>query len=95
MPRMLVVLVAVVLLLSAPVDARKTQPRKPTRVAAETLEPATPFDCDTPRASAWYGSTTRCLAELCRGGNLTNAAVIGGDGRLRPNPCARGRDDRR
>jgi hypothetical protein len=63
--------------------------------AASTIQPGEPFDCDTPRASAWFGSTARCLAELCRGRNVTNAAVLGGDGRLRPNPCAGGSDDRR
>jgi hypothetical protein len=89
-------LVSVVLLLvSAPVDAKRTQPRRASRAAAETLQPSTPFDCETPRASAWFGSTARCLDELCRGGNVTNAAVIGGDGRMRANPCARDRDDRR
>lgn len=89
-------LVSVLLVLvSGPVDAAKRQPRRAARAATEALQPVTPFDCDTPRASAWFGSATRCLDELCRGGNVTNASVIGGDGRLRANPCARGRDDRR
>lgn len=80
----------VLLVLSAPVDAKKTEPRRrSTRMAMETLQPGTPFDCDTPRGSAWFGSTARCLAELCRGRNVTNAAVVGGDGRLRANPCVR------
>jgi hypothetical protein len=88
-------LFAVLLLMSPPADARKTEPRRQTRIAAEASGPASPFDCDTARASAWFGSAARCLAELCRGRNVTNAAVLGGDGRLRANPCARGFDDRR
>lgn len=96
MIRTIVASLAVLLLVSGPVDAKKTEPRRrPTRIAAETLQPGSPFDCDTPRGSAWFGSTARCLAELCRGRNVTNAAVVGGDGRLRMNPCARGVDDRR
>lgn len=96
MTRTVVALLAVLLLVSGPVDAKKTEPRRrPTRIAAETLQPGSPFDCDTPRGSAWFGSTARCLAELCRGRNAINAAVIGGDGRLRANPCVRRIDDRR
>jgi hypothetical protein len=93
--RTFVLVSALLVLVSAPVDAKKTQPRRARSGVAETLQPATPFDCDTPRASAWFGSASRCLDELCRGGNVTNASVIGGDGRMRANPCARGRDDRR
>lgn len=96
MSKLCVALLAVLVLLSAPADAKKTAPRRATRMAAETQQqPGSPFDCDTARASAWFGSTERCLAELCRGRNVTNASVVGGDGRLRANPCARGFDDRR
>jgi hypothetical protein len=95
MTKLCAALAAVLLLLSAPADAKKTQPRRANRAAADTLRPASPFDCDTARGGEWFGSTTRCLEELCRGGNVTNASVIGGDGRLRRNPCARGSDDRR
>ncbi len=95
MLKLVVALVAVLSLLSAPADAKKTGARRVSRIAAETLQPGSPFDCDTAHAAAWFGSTARCLAELCRGRNVTNAAVVGGDGRLRTNPCARGRDDRR
>ncbi len=96
MARIVVASFVVLLLLSAPsVDAKKTEPRRrPSRIAAETLQPGSPFDCDTPRGSAWFGSTARCLAELCRGSNVTNGAVVGGDGRLRANPCVRRIDDR-
>ena len=90
-----VVVAAVLVFLSAPADAKKTAPRKATRIALDGVQPGSPFDCDTAHASQWFGSTARCLAELCRGRNVTNASVIGGDGRLRANPCARGGDDRR
>lgn len=98
MARSLVASIVVLLLLSSPsVEARKSEPRRrpSSRIAAETLQPGSPFDCDTPRGSAWFGSTTRCLAELCRGRNVTNGAVVGGDGRLRANPCVRRIDERR
>ena len=94
MPMVLSALVALLLLVSVPADAKKTGARRVSRMAAEALQPGSPFDCDTAHAAAWFGSTARCLAELCRGRNVTNAAVVGGDGRLRVNPCARG-DDRR
>ena len=89
MQKVLVPLIIVLALVSVPANAKKTSPRRSTRMAAETLQPATPFDCDTPRGSAWFGSASRCLAELCRDRNVTNASVVGGDGRLRVNPCAR------
>lgn len=95
MTKLFAALIALILLISAPADAKKTQPRRASRIALDGVQPGSPFDCDTAQASAWFGSTTRCLAELCRGRNVTNAAVVGGDGRLRVNPCARGSDDRR
>jgi hypothetical protein len=95
MVKLLSALVAVLVLVSAPADAKKTSPRKAARIALDGIQPGSPFDCDTQQASQWFGSTSRCLAELCRGRNVTNAAVIGGDGRLRANPCAAGGDDRR
>ena len=95
MSKLFAVLAALLLLISAPADAKKTQPRRITRIAAEAIQPGSPFECDTARARTWFGSTARCLEELCHGQNVTNAAVIGGDGRLRTNPCARGFDDRR
>jgi len=94
MTKLFAVLSVLLLLISAPADARKTQPRRVARIDAEAIQPGSPFDCDTARASAWFGSTARCLAELCRGGNVTNAAVVGSDGRLRDNPCARRFDQR-
>ncbi len=90
MPRFLSVLVLLLALLSTPAVASKTRPQRAAKLDGNALAaPVSPFDCDTARASAWFGSARRCLAELCRGQNVTNAAVIGGDGRLRTNPCAR------
>jgi hypothetical protein len=57
----------------------------------EVNRPRSVFECDTPVGASWYGSAERCLAELCAGGNVTNAHVIDGRGRLRRNPCY-GRD---
>jgi hypothetical protein len=94
MLKLFAALAVLMTLMSAPVDAKKTQPRRVARIEAEAAQPGSPFDCDTARASAWFGSTARCLAELCRGGNVTNAAVVGADGRLRENPCARRLDQR-
>jgi hypothetical protein len=95
MLKLFALLSVLVLLLSTPADAKKTAPRRVARIDAEAIQPGSPFDCDTARASAWFGSTARCLAELCRGGNVTNTAVVGRDGRLRDNPCARRLDERR
>lgn len=95
MLKLLTALIALLVLVSGPADAKKTQPRRTSRMAAESIQPGSPFDCDTAYAASWFGSTARCLAELCRGRNVTNAAVVGGDGRLRVNPCARGFGDRR
>lgn len=96
MAKFWIALTIMLALLSTPASATKTRPRRAAKFDTGTIAaPVTPFDCDTTRASVWFGSTRRCLDELCRGHNVTNAAVIGGDGRLRPNPCARGFDDRR
>jgi len=95
MLKIFAVLLVPLLLISAPADAKKTQPRRVARIDAEAVQPGSPFDCDTARASAWFGSTARCLAELCRGRNVTNTAVVGADGRLRDNPCAWRLDERR
>ena len=89
------VLVLLLAVLSTPAVATKTRPRRTAKLDTGTAAaPVSPFDCDTARAATWFGSTRRCLDELCRGQNVTNAAVVGGDGRLRTNPCAQ-RDDRR
>lgn len=95
MTKTLTTMLALLALMSAPALAKKTETRRPARIALDTLAPGSPFDCDTARASTYFGSTARCLAELCRGRNVTNAAIVGGDGRLRENPCARRFDERR
>ena len=95
MVRTLLAALAVLSLLSAPAQAAKREPHHVTRLALDTMRPGSAFDCDTERGTSWYGSTARCLAELCRGQNVVNASIVGGDGRLRPNPCAHTRDDRR
>jgi hypothetical protein len=95
MTKTLTTVLALVAFMSPPALARKTDTRRPARIALDTLAPGSPFDCDTTRASTYFGSTARCLAELCRGWNVTNATIIGGDGHLRQNPCARRVDDRR
>jgi len=95
MPKLFAALCALFLLMSAPADAKKTHPARASRIALDALAPGSPFDCDTARASTYFGSTARCLAELCRGRNATNATIVGGDGRLRENPCARRLDERR
>jgi hypothetical protein len=95
MTKTLTTVLALLALMSAPALAKKTEARRPARIALDALAPGSPFDCDTTRASTYFGSTARCLAELCRGRNVTNTAIVGGDGRLRENPCARGLDERR
>ena len=48
--------------------------------------PRSLFECDTPVAVGWYGSTDRCLRELCAGENVIGTHVIDPVGRLRRNP---------
>jgi hypothetical protein len=62
-----------------------------SQVQIEVNRPRTIFDCDTPRGEQWYGSTDRCLRELCVGQNVTNAQLVDESGHLRRNPCY-GRD---
>jgi hypothetical protein len=57
----------------------------------EVNRPRSIFQCDTPLGKDWYGSTERCLAELCVGGNYTNRYISDDSERLRRNPCY-GRD---
>ncbi len=96
MKNFLAALIAVLALVSTPAAATKTHARRTARLDVGTMTaPGSPFDCDTARGSTWFGSARRCLDELCRGQNATNATVVGGDGRLRANPCARDFDDRR
>ncbi len=53
--------------------------------------PRSPFECDTPVGESWYGSTQRCLDELCGGRNVTNEWLFDEHKRRRRNPCY-GRD---
>ncbi len=71
----------------APADEAAAQPG----VRVEVNRPRSIFECDTPIGVDWYGSTDRCLMELCAGQNVTNAHIIDERGRLRRNPC-HGRD---
>lgn len=57
----------------------------------EVNRPRSIFECDTPVGEQWFGSTDRCLRELCQGQNVTNAQIVDVGGRLRRNPC-HGRD---
>jgi hypothetical protein len=56
-------------------------------VEIEVNRPRSIFECDTPVAEKWYGSTNRCLKELCAGENVISTHIIDGAGRLRRNPC--------
>ena len=62
-----------------------------SQVQIEVNRPRSIFECDTPIGERWYGSTDRCLRELCAGRNVTNAQLVDDDGHLRRNPCY-GRD---
>ena len=55
-------------------------------VQVEVNRPRTAFECDTPRGESWYGSTDRCLEELCAGQNVYNEYIFEGS-RRRENPC--------
>jgi hypothetical protein len=66
------------------VHAADGQVRAPVQV--EINRPKTAFDCDTPRGESWYGSTERCLDELCAGQNVYNEYIFEGP-RRRKNPC--------
>ena len=50
--------------------------------------PRSPFECDTPVGIDWYGSTDRCLDELCGNFNVVNEWLFVDDHkRRRRNPC--------
>ena len=56
-------------------------------VQVEINRPRSIFECDLPVGEQWYGSTNRCLKELCAGQNVISTHVFDGEGRLRRNPC--------
>ena len=57
MTKLSAALIILILLISAPADAKRTQPRRASRIALDGVQPGSPFDCDTAQASAWFGST--------------------------------------
>ncbi len=73
-------------LLAVAVPARAEEDRGGQ--AVDVNRPHSPFQCDTPIGESWYGSTARCLDELCAGFNVTNEWLfVGDDKRRRRNPC--------
>jgi hypothetical protein len=83
-----VALAAFVLVVLEPTLARSQDVERPAGapLQLEINRPQTPFDCDTPRGESWYGSTDRCLEELCAGENVYNEYIFQGS-RARKNPC--------
>lgn len=73
------------------IAAMATERDAGSQVQVDVNRPRTIFDCDTPLGERWYGSTDRCLRELCAGQNVTNAQLVDDSGHLRRNPCY-GRD---
>jgi hypothetical protein len=71
-----------------PTSARSQDVERPVGapLQLEINRPQSPFDCDTPRGESWYGSTDRCLEELCAGENVYNEYIFQGS-RARKNPC--------
>ena len=64
----------------------------PAAVALAQLQidvnrPRTAFDCNTPPGENFYGSSERCLQELCAGQNVYNEYIFDKNSRRRSNPC--------
>ncbi len=57
------------------------------QLQVDVNRPHSQFDCDTPVGEKWYGSTERCLEELCGGKNVYNEWIFDSDKRRRRNPC--------
>lgn len=57
------------------------------QLQVDVNRPRSEFECDTPVGEKWYGSTERCLAELCGGKNVTNEWIFDRQNRRRRNPC--------
>ena len=83
-PRVAIAVAAVAIVVAIARDAG-------SQAQVDVNRPRTIFDCDTPLGERWYGSTDRCLRELCVGQNVTNAQLVDDSGHLRRNPCY-GRD---
>jgi hypothetical protein len=79
---------ALALLVLNPAPARSQETERPMSapLQLELNRPQTAFDCDTPRGKSWYGSTDRCLEEMCAGENVYNEYIFQGS-RARKNPC--------
>jgi hypothetical protein len=59
----------------------------PAQLQVDVNRPRSEFECDTPVGEKWYGSTERCLEELCGGKNVYNEWIFDSDKRRRRNPC--------
>ena len=59
----------------------------PAQLVVDVNRPRSEFECDTPVGEKWYGSTERCLEELCGGKNVYNEWIFDSDKRRRRNPC--------
>lgn len=57
------------------------------QLQVDVNRPRSQFECDTPVGEKWYGSTERCLDELCGGKNVYNEWIFDSDKRRRRNPC--------
>jgi hypothetical protein len=62
-------------------------PTGAAQIRIDVNRPQSAFDCDTPRGEQWYGSTERCLDELCGGENVFNEYIFDAKNRRRLNPC--------
>ncbi len=62
-------------------------PAAPAQLQVDVNRPRSPFECDTPVGERWYGSTERCLNELCGGHNVINEWLFDEHKRRRRNPC--------
>ena len=57
------------------------------QLQVDVNRPKSQFECDTPVGEKWYGSTERCLEELCGGQNVYNEWIFDANKRRRRNPC--------
>jgi hypothetical protein len=76
---------------AAAVERRSRKSGRGRTVHADSTRPRSASECDLPGGREWFGSTERCLQELCAGENVTNAHTQDREGRIRRNPCY-GRD---
>lgn len=76
---------AVSMVLCGVVSAGEVPGYRPPAVV-DVNRPRSPIECDQPIGINWYGSTRRCLAELCAGRNVYNEYIFEGE-RRRRNPC--------